>query len=317
MKRLLLWGTLLAVASLTTGCMTCGGGYHMFGMAPMNCYSTCNPCMTGVAMTCPTKYVSPYAGQYYQGDECGSPCGGCSSGCGSCSMSYQPFARLCNLLSLGGNSCGCACESYYGDYINNPPSLCNPCDQFGGLAGFSAQCSGGGCGGCGDCGSCYGMSYGASYSSVSSGLSMPYAPVSQPMVQPTMMSAPRSDCKDCNKGNTFYTSQQVRPQPQMQPMPVRQNMMAVRTQVPMQQQLASPAQQPVIIAQSRRPHAQPVTQQPVLQDNLVSVGNPQQINYRMQPVRQVAVRANDQFGTKSKVIQPAVIPTNGRVVHAR
>ena len=268
-------------------------------------------------MACPTKYVSPYASQFYQGDECGSPCGGCSSGyggCGSCSAGYQPFARLCNLLSLGGGSCGCACEKYYGDYLSNPPSLCNPCDQFGGLAGFSAQCSGGGCGGCGGCDTCYGMSYspmsyGSSYSSMSYGMSMPYAPISQPMVQPAIMSTPRSDCKDCNKGNTFYTSQQVRPRPQMQPMPVQQNMMAVRNQAPMQQ--------PVIIAQSRRPNAQPMTQQPVLQDKLVSVGNTQQINYRMQPVRQVAVRANDQFGSKTKVIQPAVIPTNGRVVHAK
>jgi len=262
--------------------------------------------MTGCMTACPAKYVSPYAGQYYQGDECGSPCGGCSSGCGSCSVGYQPFARLCSLLSMGGNSCGCACESYYGDYINNPPSLCNPCDQFGGLAGFSSQCSGGGCGGCGGCDTCSGMSY----SPMSYGAAMPYAPISQPMVQPAMMSVPRSDCKDCNKGNTFYTSQQIRPQPQMQPMPVQQNMLAVRNQVPMQQQ-------PVIIAQARRPYPQPMAQQPVLQDKLVSTGNSQQINYRMQPVRQVAVRSNDQFGTKSKVIQPAVIPTNGRVVHAK
>ena len=305
MKRLLLLGILLAVASSVTGCMTCGG-YSSCGMAPMNCYSTCEPCMTGCMTACPAKYVSPYAGQYYQGDECGSPCGGCSSGCGSCSVGYQPFARLCNLLSMGGNSCGCACESYYGDYINNPPSLCNPCDQFGGLAGFSSQCSGGGCGGCGGCDTCSGMSY----SPMSYGAAMPYAPISQPMVQPAMMSVPRSDCKDCNKGNTFYTSQQIRPQPQMQPMPVQQNMLAVRNQVPMQQQ-------PVIIAQARRPYPQPMAQQPVLQDKLVSTGNSQQINYRMQPVRQVAVRSNDQFGTKSKVIQPAVIPTNGRVVHAK
>jgi len=280
--------------------MSCGG-YGVCGMAPMNCYSTCDPCMTGCVTPCPTKYVSPFAGQFYQGDECGSSCGDCSFGCGGCSAGYRPFARLCNLLSLGGNSCGCACESYYGDYINHPPSLCNPCDQFGGLAGFSAQCSGGGCDtGCG-------MSYGTPYSSLPYEMSMPYAPVSQPMVQPAMMSAPRSDCKNCNQGNTFYTSQQLRPQAQPQPMTVPQNMMVVRGQVPGQQQ-------PVLIAQSRRPDVQ---QQPVLQDKLVSANGSQQLNYRMQPVRQVAVRSNEQFGTGNKVIQPAIIPANGRVVHAK
>jgi len=265
--------------------------------------------MSGCTTPYPAKYVSPYAGQFYQGDECGSSCGTCSVGCGSCSAGYQPFARLCNLLSLGGNSCGCAGEKYYGDYINNPPSLCNPCDQFGGLAGFSAQCS------VGACDTCFDMpyspvSYGMPYSSPSFDASMPYSPVSQPMVQPTMMSAPRSDCKNCNQGNTFYTSQQIRPQPSMQPLPVRQNTMVVRNQVPIQQQ-------PVIIAQTRQSYSQPMVQQPVLQDKLASVNNSQQINYRMQPVRQVAVRANDQFGSTNKVIQPAVIPTNGRVVHAK
>jgi hypothetical protein len=60
-----------------------------------------------------------------------------------------------------------------------------------------------------------------------------------------------------------------------------------------------------------------MVQQPVLQDKLVSANNPQQLNYRMQPIRQVAVRSNYQFGSTSKVIQPAVIPTNGRVVHAK
>jgi hypothetical protein len=274
-------------------------------MAPMHCYSSCDPCATGYVAACPTKYVSPYAGQYYSGDECGTPCGTYSSGCGSCVEGYRPFARLGSLLSLGSGSCGCACEKYYGDYINNPPNLCNPCDQFGGLAGFSAQCFGGGC-----------DTYsGMSYSSMSYGASMPYAPISQPMVQPaTMMrSGHGSDCKDCNKGNTFYTSQQVRPQSQMQrmqPMPVPQNTMIARNQVPAQQQ-------PVIIAQTRRPNPQQMVQQPVLQDKLVSVNNSQQLNYRMQPIRQVAVRSNEQFGSTSKVIQPAVIPTNGRVVHAK
>ena len=303
MKRLLLLGTLLAVASFASGCMTCGG-YGVCGMAPMSCYSTCDPCMAGGVMACPAKYVSPYAGQFYQGDACGSPCDNYSIGCGSCSGGYRPFARLCNLLSGGGNSCGCSCETYYGDYINTPPSLCNPCDQFGGLAGFSAQCVGGNCGGCDTCSS-------MSYSPMSYETSMPYAPISQPMVQPAMIPAQKSDCKNCSQGNTFYTSQQIRPQPQMQPMPIRQNTMVARNQAPVQQQ-------PVIIAQTRRPNTQPVSRQPVFQDKLVSAGNPpQQLNYRMQPVRQVAVRANEQFGSTSKVIQPAVIPTNGRVVHAK
>ena len=273
-------------------------------MAPMSCYSTCDPCMTGCAPACPTKYVSPYSGQYYYGGECGSACGGCSSGCGGCVEGYRPFARLCSLLSLGDNSCGCACEKYYGDYINNPPSLCNPCDQFGGLAGFSAKCSSGTCDTCYD-----------SYSPMMSSPSMSYAPISQPMVQPAMMSAPAAGCKTCNQGNTFYTSSQVRPQPQPQVpvMPVQQNVMIARNpmpQIPMQQQ-------PVIIAQNRPTRATQTSQQPVLQDKLVTAGS-QQVNYRMTPVRQVtfSTTRNDQFGTASKVIQPATIPTNGRVVHA-
>ena len=298
MKRLLLLGTLLAVASFATGCMTCGG-YGVCGVTPMSCYSPCDPCGGGYVAACPAKYVSPYAGQYYSGDECGMPCGGC----GGCGEGYHPFARLCNLFSMGGGNCGCACEKYYGDYINNPPSMCNPCDQFGGLAGFSAKCSDGMCDSC---------SSPMSYSPVSYG-SMPYAPVSQPMVQPAMMmspmSSPSSECKTCNQGNTFYTGQQVRPQPRVQPTPLQQTPMIARNQVPMQQ--------PVIIAQSRQAYAPQPIRQPVMQDKLVTAGSQQQINYNMYPVRQVAVRANEQFGSTNKVIQPATIPTNGRVVHAK
>ena len=305
MKRLLLLGTLLTVASFASGCTTCGG-YGVCGMAPMSCYSTYDPCMTGCAPACPTKYVSPYSGQFYFGDECGSACGSCSSGCGSCSGGYRPFARLCSLLSLGDNSCGCACEKYYGDYINNPPSLCNPCDQFGGLAGFSAKCSGGMCDTC-SVSPYSSMSYATPYSS------MGYAPMSQPMVQPAMMSAPASDCKTCNQGNTFYTGNQVRQQPQVPTMPVQQNVMIARNQMPQ----APMQQQPVIIAQNRPVSVPQVLPQPVLQDKLVIAGS-QQVNYRMTPVRQVAFGTrNDQFGTSSKVIQPATIPTNGRVVHAK
>ncbi len=300
MKRLLLLGTLLAVATFAVGC-SCGG-YRMCATGPMNCYSSCDPCATGCATPCHTKYISPYAGQFYAGEECGSSCGGCGD-CGGCGERFRPLARWCNLFSMGGNSCGCACEKYYGDYINNPPSLCNPCDQYGGLAGFSAKCSGGSCGGCDSCAttSSASMSYSA----------MPYAPVSQPMVQPVMSVAPpASGCKSCNQGNTFYTSQQqVRPQPQVQPTPVRQDVMVARNQ-------QMPGQsQPVIIAQSRPvPRA---SQQPMSQDKLVSAAGTQQVNYRMSPVRQVAVGPNEQFGSTNKVIQPATVPTNGRVVHAK
>jgi len=290
MKRLLLLGTLLAVASYTTGCMTCGG-YGVRGMAPMSCYSSCDPCAGGYVAACPTKYVSPYAGQFYSGDECGMSCGECTMGYGG----YRPFARLCNLFSMGGN-CGCASEKYYGDYINNPPSLCNPCDQFGGLAGFSAKCTDG------MCDPYAPMSY-----SPMSYASMPYTPISQPMVQPAMMMSPASDCQTCNQGNTFYTSQQVRPQPQVQPVPIRQTPMVARSQIP--------RQQPVMIAQSRQVNVPNKMQQPMFQDKLVAAG-PQQVNYQMYPVRQVATGSNDQFGSTNKVIQPATIPANGRVVHA-
>ncbi|MCL2117980.1 MAG: hypothetical protein FWH27_06085 [Planctomycetaceae bacterium] len=306
MKRLLLLGTLLAVASFATGCATCGGygGYGVCGTVPMSCYPSCDPC-GGYVAACPAKYVSPYAGQYYSGDECG-PCGGCSSGCGGCggcNEGYRPFARLCNLFSMGGNSCGCACEKYYGDYINNPPSLCNPCDQFGGLAGFSAKCSSG------MCDTCSPMSYSPVSYSPMSYTSMPYAPVSQPIVQPApMMTSPASECKTCNQGNTFYTSRQVRPQPQVQPVPVRQNPMIARNQVPMQQ--------PVIIAQTRPAQVPQTPQQPALQDKLVTAGT-QQVNYNMYPVNQAAFGSHGQFGSTNKVIQPATIPANGRVVHAK
>ena len=299
MKRLLLLGILLAVASLATGCTTCGG-YGVCGMAPMSCYSSCDPCGGGYVAACPTKFVSPYAGQFYSSGECGSACGGCSTGCGGgCGEAFRPFARFCNLFSMDGGNCGCACEKYYGDYINTPPSLCNPCDQFGGLVGFSAKCSGGMCDTC---------SYSPMSYSPMSYTSMPYAPVSQPMVQPGMMMSPVSDCKTCNQGNTFYTSQQVRPQPQVQPVPIRQTPMVARNQIPMQQ--------PVIIAQTRQGNVPYSVQQSMLQDKLVAAGT-QQVNYNMVPVRQVAVGANDQFGSTSKVIQPATIPTNGRVVHAK
>lgn len=286
MKRLLLLGTLLAVASFATGCMTCGG-YRACGVAPMACYSSCEPCAVPCATPCATKYVSPYAGQYYSGDECGMSCGDCLTGCGDSCSTFRPFARLHNLLSLGGN-CGCACEKYYGDYINNPPSLCNPCDQYGGLAGFSAKCSSGTC---------------DPYATTS------YMPMSQPMMQPmSPMSMPASDCKTCNQGNTFYTSNNARPQAQMPQMAVAQNgMMPVRTMP------QAAMQQPVIIAQTRAIPQNAA--QPVLQDKLIS--GQQQMNYRMQPIRQVATGENERFGTTNKVIQPATIPSNGRVVHAK
>lgn len=303
MKRLLLLGTLLAVASFATGCATCGG-YRVCGVGPVASYSSCEPCAVPCATPCAAKYVSPYAGQYYSGDECGMTCGGCSSGCGDCVESFRPFARWCNLLSLGGN-CGCACEKYYGDYINNPPSLCNPCDQFGGLAGFSAKCPGGSC---------------------DPVMSTSYMPISQPVSTPMMSPmSTGSDCKTCNQGNTFYTSQS---RPQMQPVGTPQSgMMMAR---------APQATQPVIIAQTRAIPPQNV--RPILQDKLVGSNQPQTMNYRMQPIvqnqmtasqqpvnyqtqpiRQVATNGKDnRFGTTNKVIQPATIPNNGQgVVHAR
>lgn len=231
---------------------------------------------------------------YYSGDECGMSCGGCSDGCDPCNVgSYRPFARLCNLVS-GSGSCGCACEKYYGDYINHPPSLCNPCDQFGGLAGFSAKCPAGGCD----------PYMTTSYAS----MSQPIMP--QPVSQPMMISPPTSDCKTCNQGNTYYTHHQARPQvQQMQPMSAAQPVMVVRNQPQPQRQ-----PQPVMIAQTRQAVA-PQATQPVSQDKLAG-NNMQQVNYRMYPVRQVSTNPNEQFGTSSKVIQPATMPTNARIVHA-
>lgn len=300
MKRLLLLGTLMAVASFATGCMTCG--YRTCGIGPVVCQTTCEPCAVGVA--CPTKYVSPYAGMYYSGDECGTSCGGCAVSCGDCAVdSYRPFARLCNLVS-GNGSCGCACEKYYGDYINHPPSLCNPCDQFGGLAGFSAKCPTGSCD----------PYMTTSYASMSYG-SMSQPIMAQPISQPAMMiSPPTSGCKDCNQGNTFYTNNQPRPQVVPQPMPQSQPVMMARQQPQRQQAIAQPMQQPVMVAQTRQAIAPPA-QKPVMQDKLVA-GNSQQVNYRMYPVRQVSNNANDQFGTSSRVIQPAIMPADSRVVHA-
>ena len=293
MKRLLLLGTLLAVASFATGCMTCG--YRGCGVVPMACYTSCDPCATGCAVAaCPTKYVSPYAGTYYSGDECGMSCGGCSVSCDGYGDHYRPFARLCNLIS-GSGSCGCACEKYYGDYINHPPSLCNPCDQFGGLAGFSAKCSGGSCNTCDSC-----MTSDPYMTMGYASMSQPI--MAQPMSQPMMMSPPTSGCKDCNKGNTFYTNNNIRPQ--MQP-----NMIAG------QRPAMQPVTQPVMIAQTRPAAAPQQVSRPVLQDKLVS-GGAQQVNYRMYPVRQVSTNANDQFGSTNMVIQPATVPTNNRYAHA-
>ena len=310
MYRWLLLGTLLAVVPCLSGCMSCGG----YGCGIRNGYSVCDPCGGGFAAAYPTmapvafsgnspKYVSPYAGQYYSGDECSSY-GGCGGGCGGCGESFRPLGRWCGLLSYGGNSCGCACEKYFGDYINNPPDLCLSCDRFGGLAGFSGQCNNGSCGSCDSCSGMPGV--------LTRNPPISYSPVSYSLPYQPMQTPPASECKTCNQGNNFSANRQVLPQSQVQAFPGK-GMLARNTPMLPGAYSGNPPQ-PVIIAQSRQiPRMSP---QPVFQDKLVSTG-PQLVNYRLIPVRQVSVGQNEQqFGSTNKVIQPATIPSNGRIIHA-
>ncbi|MCL2349079.1 MAG: hypothetical protein FWC50_12570 [Planctomycetaceae bacterium] len=213
MKRLLLLGTLLVAASFATGCACCGFQSGVCSQPMMGCSScqeTCPTCPTGCGLR--THYQSPYAGQYYAGGECGSSCGGCGScggGCGGGSgrILFSPLGCLFHSL-CGTSDCGCDCEVYYGDYINNRASCCEPCDQYGNLGGYTGGCASG------TCGDVY---------SAPPVMSPMAQPVSQPMV------VPQPGCKSCGQGNTFYTSgstpvmQQVQPQNQM--VPVRQNRM--------------------------------------------------------------------------------------------
>ncbi|MDR1384445.1 MAG: hypothetical protein LBJ67_11485 [Planctomycetaceae bacterium] len=290
MKRWLLFGTLLAVASLITGCTTCG--YGVCGVPTASVYS---PCATG---GCATRYVSPYAGQFYSGEDCGScdPCNSCYAGG---SFGFRPFARLHRLFST---DCGCACEKYVGDYMNYPPDICRSCDEFGGLAGYVGGCQSGMC-------------------DTSYGYASPQPAFASPVAAP--FSANSGDCKSCQSGFAAQTpvpSQAVQtlPQPMAQAMP--QKIVIVRAQPQMQQPLISRGSQGTML----NPMTQVVVtsaqaSQPVILQIPEQQKTPQRIavNQTVNSVRQVSGGQPELFGTTSKVIQPAQIPANSKVIHAK
>jgi len=294
MKRWLLFGILLVGAALLSGCATCGG-YGVCGIQTA-CSPCAGGCVTGGCLGgCSTHYVSPYAGQYYSGEDCGS-CGTCDSCYSGCALGFRPLARLHRLFG-GGNSCGCACEKYYGDYINNPPNLCYNCDEFGGLAGYVGGCQSGACG-------------------TSYGYASPQPVFAPPVVTPF---SSQSGCKSCQEGFASQTPMRPQPMPQqfaqtspqiVQPAP--QKIVIVRTQPQAQQTLISRGPQ---LAQNQQPQVvvlqqpQAVPMQQYAQQQVVQ----QQIN----PIRQVSTGQSEQFGTTSKVVQPSRVTSSGKVVHAR
>jgi len=87
------------------GLASCGGG-----SCGGNCGSSC-----GVAN-------DPILGDYTR---CGV-CGG-----GNC-PGFTPLAWLKYRLTCGS---GCACQLYYGEWINDPPACCDPCDNCGNYTG--------------------------------------------------------------------------------------------------------------------------------------------------------------------------------------
>ncbi|MDR1491716.1 MAG: hypothetical protein LBT05_03195 [Planctomycetaceae bacterium] len=287
MKRWFLFGTLLVGVSLVAGCATCGS-YGVCGVPTV--------CSSGGIGGCATGYVSPYAGQYYSGEDGGScdPCNSCYS---SCSLGFRPFARLHRLFSA---DCGCACEKYVGDYMNYPPNLCNTCDEFGGLAGYVGGCQSGTC------------------DTDTYGYAAPQPAFAPPVVTP--FSTNSGGCKSCQSGFAAQSLAAVQTLPQPIPQTVPQKIVIVRTQQQMQQPLIprgsqgtmqSPRTQVVVTS------AQP--SQPVVLQIPEQQMNPQRIavNQNVYPIRQVSGGQLEQFGTTSKVIQPAQISANSKVIHAK
>jgi|GEM_PF-3454681 len=258
MKRLLLFGTLMFLSSLSLGCVCLSHGFSIGTCSP--CQATpvtscgydscggggctgCGMCNTGCGTGCGafSGFHDPYAGMYYA--SCDSACGGLKS------IVFAPIHGLCWLLGRGGGCGGCGgygcggcgesrggCgELYIGDYINNPPG-CEPCDGYGNMRGYQAGCPTGNYGGCSSCSGGGGV--------------MPMSNYQIPYAAP--QGIPSAGCQNCGGGSTTYYSNNLNNVP--------------ATTLPATQRLQ---------------------QQYVMQDNKL-IGGPQQQVYQQTPIRQAS-----------------------------
>lgn len=83
------------------------------------------------------------------GSECGDAgCGGTCSGARGCCLGLGCIGKLFSIADYGCGGCG---ETYYHDWISDPPCG-DPCDCDGHYTGVPLSGDCGGCGSCGDCG---------------------------------------------------------------------------------------------------------------------------------------------------------------------
>lgn len=173
---------LVGLLALGTGCCVtgnCGSSFDCMGpscgpVGDDGCTgSGCNSCGGGCNGT-----VAADCGGCGECDDCG----GCGTGCGGCETSCGGCGGCGGTLGLGISpwihkslTCGRGCGSLYvNEWVNDPPSCCDPCDNCGNYVGPRAcnpfgwisdgwhclwgyrfdGCCDGCADGCGDCGGC-------------------------------------------------------------------------------------------------------------------------------------------------------------------
>ena len=177
MKRFILFGLLGGLLATNAGCgllqaifccHPCGPrGDCVAGYGGDCCDEGCGP-RCGPAARCggPPRCARGCAdGDMGCGGGCGAPCrGGCGRSCGPCDDPCADpcgngcygrcwyrgplscvFALVMRGFGWGATWCGPNCgERYWGDYYNDPPDCCDPCDCHGNYTGGGCRSCGGG-----------------------------------------------------------------------------------------------------------------------------------------------------------------------------
>jgi len=143
-KRIFSLALLYAILGTAAGCrLLCGtpDGFCPPGFCdPQNCADQC-----GSMLDEDCGSARPPASPRRPGPAglrmpvCEDPCDGCDVACGPCGFHGGPLRWLYRLLTRNcywGRSCG---ELYWGDWWNDPPDCCDPCDRCGNFTGVHVR----------------------------------------------------------------------------------------------------------------------------------------------------------------------------------
>jgi len=136
-----------AILSTVAGCrLLCGtpDGFCPPGFCdPQNCTDQCGQC--GLMLDEDCGYARPPAlprrpaAVGWRMPVYDDPCDGCEVACRPCGYHGGPLRWLYRLLTRNcywGRSCG---ELYWGDWWNDPPDCCDPCDRCGNFTGVHVR----------------------------------------------------------------------------------------------------------------------------------------------------------------------------------